>query len=431
MAVESVAAPTLLSRLRGARLAPTRTELVPWTDRKGRFDTLRATVLALLLVPGLYLAVRWAFGLTGPRGVNAAIHSTGSYAAWMLLASLAISPLRALSGRPQVAVVRRMVGNAALAYVALHLVLYCTDQNWRLWTIGAEIVKRFYLTIGFVAVLGLVALGFTSTDGWMRALGGAWKRLHRIVYGVAVLGLVHYVLQSKLDVSQALLAAGVFYWLMLWRMLPAGADRQVSALLAIGFGAAALTLVSEWAWYRFGTKIDPWRVFWSEFDVSFGLRPAGQVLLLGGVAAGAAELWRLAGTEAGQRPWFAVCVYALGALADDAAALFMGWVSDSDGRQLELDVLWAVSLGALGLARWKLRVAWQRRLLDAVWASCLVYHVALAATDSRSVMTVGAGLVAMAGAVLGAKVWPVSRGAALMLLPMGALLAYEVLGSGS
>ena len=80
--------------------------------------------------------------------------------------------------------------------------------------------------------------------------------------------------------SQSLLAAGVYAWLMLWRVLPVGKDRESLPLLGITLLAAALTVGFEYCWYRFGTRINPMRVLWSELDVEYGLHPVGRVLVV-------------------------------------------------------------------------------------------------------------------------------------------------------
>ena len=373
----------MIARIAGLRgLAPTRIELIPWTDRKGRFDRLRFVTFLLLLAPVAWLAVRWLRHDLGPEPVNAAIHSTGYWTIWLLLASLTLTPAKVVAMLPNIIVLRRMVGNAALLYAALHLVLYSMDQRWRVLTIAAEIIKRFYLTIGFVALLGLLVLGFTSTDAWLRHLGKDWKRLHRVVYAITLLGLVHYILQSKLDVSQALLAGGVFTWLMLWRRLPAGPDRFWLPLLGIALAAAALTLCYEYGWYRFGTRIDPMKVVRSELDIEFGLRPAGQVLALGLLTMGGLELRRAATGPWGERAWFTMLVYALGALVAGGLAAFLGWQPDDavEGAPPGWAVAgaWAVLLGVLGVARWRMRGSWRRRLADLVWLAFIAFAVSQA-----------------------------------------------------
>ena len=412
-----------------ASVWPTATELVPWTDKKGRLHPLRATVFALLCLPALWLGVRWGAGMLGPRAANAAIHSTGYAAVWILIASLVVTPLKALAALPNLVVVRRMTGNAALAYAALHLTLYAADQNWRLLAIASEILSRFYLTIGFAALVGLVLLGGTSTDGWARRLGRTWKRLHRLVYALMALGLVHYVLQSKLDVSQALAAAGVFAWLMLWRALPAGRDRTWLPLLGVSAAAAAVTLAAEFAWYRFGTRIDPWKVVLSEADIAFGLRPAGLVLFAGLGATLLAELRRLGMGAMGQSLGFTVLTYALGGALAAATAFALGWpvedVTPPGLPPLMLEGGWAALLGLLGVARWALRASPLRRLIDAVWLACLLAHLVPAAAGTPEAAAASAAILAGAGALTLLRVWPTARAPALAMVPLLALLAYE------
>ena len=346
----------------------------PWTDKKGRLDPVRATVFALLLLPGANLVFTWLTAGLGARPLNVAIHSTGYWAVWILLASLCISPWKALAGAPGAVVLRRMVGIAALAYALAHLVLYVADQNWRLWTVGAEIVSRFYLTIGFVALAVLCVLGATSTDTMVRRLGKRWKGLHKWVYAVALLTAAHFFLQSKADVSQATVAAGVFAWLMLWRQLPAGRDRAPLPLLALAVAAAAVTVVAEYAWYRFGTKVDPQRVLRAELDVSWGLRPGMLVLALGVAVAGMVAL-RQAAERWGGRAWFTAALYAAGALADDALAFLFGWWPEEPAGW-HANAVAAGVFALLGLVRHRLPEGGQRRALDALWAVCAVLPLA-------------------------------------------------------
>ena len=129
-------------------------ERAPWADRRGRFNTLRASVFAVLLLPAAWLAYRALAGQLGAEATKTALHSTGYWAVWVLLAALTVTPAKALLGMPNLVVVRRQIGIGAGCYAALHLVLYAADQNWRLWTVATEIAVRFYLTIGFIAFLG-------------------------------------------------------------------------------------------------------------------------------------------------------------------------------------------------------------------------------------------------------------------------------------
>lgn len=411
------------------RVWPTRAELIPWTDKRGRVDRLRTTVFGLLLLPALWLLLRWSLHWLGPEPVNAAIHSTGYCTIWLLVASLVVTPLKALSGQPNIVVIRRMIGNAALLYALLHLTLYAMDQNWRMLTVASEILTRFYLTIGFVALLGLLVLGFTSTDGWIRVLGKNWKRLHRLVYALMVLGLVHYMLQSKLDVSQALFACGVFSWLMMWRVLPAGKDREWPMLAGITVASALLTLGYEYAWYRYGTHVNPARVVLYEFDVTYGLHPADKVLLMGALATGAAELRRLSISSFGPSVLFTMILYSLGAFVDDIMSLFNGWSYDgllpAGANEGFLDVLWFLIFGLMGVARWRMRKSWQRWLIDGLWVACIANQVLLVGAGSRTLGSDMSIAAMVAVIILAARIWGTSRGAALMLLPLGLFLIYQ------
>lgn len=265
----------------------------PWADKRGRFSSYRAAAFVLVLLPGLWLLGRWAADDLGARPITEALHFVGDWTMWILLASLAFTPAKAVLAAPNAVVVRRMVGLAALSYAGAHLVLYAWSENWRLLHVAAEIVLRFYLLIGFVALVGLVVLGWTSTDAWIARLGRTWKRLHKVVYVLVALGVLHFLLQSKADVSRALLALGMAAWLLLWRLLPAGRDRGPVALVGLAVVSATITLGLEWAWYHFATKANAWRAVTGEFNLTFGPRPAGQVLALGLLVAAVAELRRL------------------------------------------------------------------------------------------------------------------------------------------
>ena len=407
-------------------------EWAPWTDRRGRLDPLRAAVFALLLLPVAWLALRGWLNMLGARPLNAAIHSTGYWAAWIFMASLIVSPAKALLGAPNIVRVRRMIGVGTACYAGVHLLLYAADQNWRPLAIVTEILVRAYLTIGFVALLGLTVLTVTSTDGWVKRLGRNWKRLHKLAYGFAVLALIHFFLQSKADVSQATVAAGVFAWAMIWRALPAGRDRGPVPLIGLAFAAALAALTFEWVWYRFATHVDPLRVVRGEFDVTFGLHPAGLVLLLGLLAAGVAELHGLAQTRFGAGPGFAVLVYALGGLVGWGVGLALGWSMEDllpEGTSAGMLTVASVLLFALlGLVRHRLRVAWQRRLLDVLWAGAALLPVLEMGAESREVGMYAAALLGAGALVLATRLWNASPAAAALLVPFAGLAAYQAFG---
>ncbi|HWL81672.1 MAG TPA: protein-methionine-sulfoxide reductase heme-binding subunit MsrQ [Roseomonas sp.] len=271
---------------------PPRRLTPPWRDRQGQFSPLKLGVLLGLTLPALWIGWLALQGGLGPRPIMEAIHQAGLWAVRILLLSLLVTPLRQMLRWPRLMLVRRMLGLGALAYAALHLTLYALDQQWDLLKVASEIVLRFYLTIGFVALLGLAALGVTSTDGWVRRLGGRrWQGLHRTVYAIGVLALVHFALQSKIDATEAMLMAGLFLWLMGYRALaPKGGAPGLLRLIGLALGAALGTALLEAGWYAVGTGVPPLAVLEANLDVSFGLRPALWV----GIAGGAALLLRAA-----------------------------------------------------------------------------------------------------------------------------------------
>ncbi len=254
----------------------------PWFDRAGRFSWLKAVTFALILLPGILIAIQWATVGWGPRPVNAVIHEIGKWAVRFLLITLAITPARRILNWPQLINIRRMLGLGALSYALVHFCLYIFDQNFNLVFVTTEIANRFYLAIGFIALIGLSVMGITSTDRWIKRLGKDWNTLHRIVYIIAVLTLLHHFLQAKVDVDVPVLMTGFFIWEMGYRLL----RRYVNApgtiwLTVLAIIAAIGTAVVEIAWYAAATGVRPGRVFAANFDFSYTIRPAWWVLAAG------------------------------------------------------------------------------------------------------------------------------------------------------
>jgi sulfoxide reductase heme-binding subunit YedZ len=263
------------------RRSPTRLFVWPWLDRTGRLSWLRLTTLVLALLPCLALAWMLAAGDYGAEPFKQASRDAGVLAFRFLLITLMVTPLRTVADWPGVTQLRRMLGLTTLGYALAHLALYVAHMNGQVLTVAVEIVLRPYLTIGFVALLGLVALGWTSTDGWMKRLGRGWKRLHRLVVPIALLGLLHYFLQSKADVTQPVLMAGLLFWLMAWRALPAELRGSGIGLGAIAILSALATAIVEFAWYGLATNLPAPLILLANLDASAAPRPAAIVLLCG------------------------------------------------------------------------------------------------------------------------------------------------------
>jgi sulfoxide reductase heme-binding subunit YedZ len=258
---------------------------VPWRDRRGRFLPFKTAVLVSLFIPGALYAFWLATGALGARPVMEAIHGTGLWAIRLLLISLAITPFARALDWPSLLLVRRNVGVASACYAVTHLALYVVDQNFKLLTVVSEIALRFYLTIGFIALLVLLALAITSTDGWVKKLGRNWKRLHQLAYAVGAVALLHFYIQSKLNVSEPVFVSGLFIWLMAWRTMPEAWRRKpgiaftVALYSGLAVVSAAATVGLEFAWYGLATKVNPLRVLYANESIARGLRPAHWVLV--------------------------------------------------------------------------------------------------------------------------------------------------------
>lgn len=146
----------------------------------------------------------------------------GIWAIRVLLLTLCLSTARRLFGFPKIIRVRRMVGLFAFTYVLLHFLSYLSllaEFDWQI--IQDDLVKRTYITVGFTALLALVPLAVTSTNNWRRRLGRNWLRLHRLVYAIAGLGLLHFFWLTKDGYGEGLIYLALFVCLMLERLLRA------------------------------------------------------------------------------------------------------------------------------------------------------------------------------------------------------------------
>jgi sulfoxide reductase heme-binding subunit YedZ len=199
----------------------------PSTNRGARSLALpKALVHALALAPLAVLGWQvWQvytgsdIDALGADPVADIEHRLGTWALRFLLATLAVTPLRQLTGQPVLLRFRRMLGLYAFAYASLHLLAYLALDLGGYWTqVFDDIAKRPYITVGFAAWLLLVPLAVTSTQGWMRRLGRAWARLHRLVYAIAVLAVLHFWWIVKSDWREPLLYAAILACLLGWRL---------------------------------------------------------------------------------------------------------------------------------------------------------------------------------------------------------------------
>ena len=195
----------------------------------------RAALITRVIKPILYFAavlpLAWLlFALFTGRVMGDQVkfmqHVTGDTVLTCLLLTLAVTPVRRLTGWNELIRIRRLIGLTAFWYACLHLTTYLVfDQMLDLGEIVKDIRKHPWVLVGFAAFLCLVPLAITSTNGWVRRLGGKrWQRLHRLVYVAAIAGVLHYLWLVKKDASAPLAYGAVLAVLLLYRVWRA-ADR--------------------------------------------------------------------------------------------------------------------------------------------------------------------------------------------------------------
>ncbi|MGH6768605.1 MAG: sulfite oxidase heme-binding subunit YedZ [Xanthobacteraceae bacterium] len=269
--------------------------LALWRDRRGRVSALRIAVLALLGAP-VALAVHAILTLgLGARPLNDLIHRTGYWALLFVLMTLTITPLARIGRFGGLMDVRRMMGVGAFAYAAAHILLFVADQMFDLVKVASEIVLRVYLTIGFTALVLLTALAATSTDGMVKRLGAQrWQRLHRAVYAIALLALIHFFQQTKADVWLPTFVAGLFVWLLGYRLLLRWRKGEPSALAITGLAvaASALTFLGEALGIGLYYKVSPLLVLQTSFEFDLTMIRPGWLVLSAGLCVVALALVR-------------------------------------------------------------------------------------------------------------------------------------------
>jgi sulfoxide reductase heme-binding subunit YedZ len=178
-----------------------------------RLAVLKVLLFGACLVPLVLLVVK-ATGITsltlGANPQEEILNTCGKSALNLLMLTLCVTPIRRATGFNRLVSFRRMLGLFAFFYVVVHFLTYLFLDLGLAWdTLLADIAKRPFITVGFTAFLLLVPLAVTSTNGFQRRLGRNWTKLHRLVYPIAVLGLVHYwwQIKSKSDVGDPLLYA--------------------------------------------------------------------------------------------------------------------------------------------------------------------------------------------------------------------------------
>lgn len=184
------------------------------------WQIVRAVIFCLALLPFVYLLQGAVLNTLGADPARELALETGRWALRFLLMSLAITPLREITGLTGLFPLRRTLGLFSLFYAVLHFIIYMVFLLELRWSeIGSDIVERPYITVGFTALLILVAMGATSTKAMMRRLGRRWKQLHQLVYVASLLALLHLLWILRTDLFDAVFYGTILLLLLGYRLV--------------------------------------------------------------------------------------------------------------------------------------------------------------------------------------------------------------------
>lgn len=179
---------------------------------------IKPAVFLLSLLPVAWLVWGAVTDTLGSNPVETMTRETGQWSLRFLLITLAVTPLRQLSGQSWLLRLRRMLGLFAFFYALLHFITYIWFDQYFDWAeIGRDILKRPFITVGFTAFVLLIPLALTSTNRMMKRLGKNWKKLHQLVYVIPALGALHFLWLVKADTREPLIYIALFLLLMAYR----------------------------------------------------------------------------------------------------------------------------------------------------------------------------------------------------------------------
>lgn len=183
------------------------------------FSWVKIAVFLACSVPAGQLVYNALTENLGVNPIETITRFTGSWALIILLATLAVTPLRKITGLNQLIKLRRMLGLFAFFYVCLHFATYLVlDHFFDFQIVVKDVVKRPYVTAGFTAFVLMIPLAITSTSGMIRRLGKRWQQLHRLVYVAAIAAVIHFYWLVKADIRRPVLYGSVLALLLGYRL---------------------------------------------------------------------------------------------------------------------------------------------------------------------------------------------------------------------
>jgi methionine sulfoxide reductase heme-binding subunit len=204
-----------------------------------KYPLLKIGVFGACLMPLAVLAGQALTHNLGANPIDEITDQTGIWTLRMLLITLAVTPARRLTGWNRLIQLRRMLGLFAFFYGSLHFVTYIwLDQFFAVEEIIADVMERPFITVGFASFVLLIPLALTSTTAMIKRLGGKWwQRLHRLVYAIAIGGVVHYLWLVKADIQQPLLYGSILGALLVYRLWDRFGRRPLVGIPRLGKAA--------------------------------------------------------------------------------------------------------------------------------------------------------------------------------------------------
>lgn len=192
---------------------------MPWLPRSGQIVWIKAGVFVVCLIPFARLVYGGFTNALGANPIETITRATGWWTLFLLMATLTVTPLRKLSGANWLMRLRRMLGLFAFFYACAHFTTFIWFDHWfDVPEILKDVIKRPFVTVGFAAFVLFLPLAFTSTNAMVRRLGRNWQRLHRLVYVIAILGVVHFWWLVKRDLTEPVIFALVLSILLGFRL---------------------------------------------------------------------------------------------------------------------------------------------------------------------------------------------------------------------
>ena len=181
---------------------------------------LKFVIYLLCLAPLAWLVYAALFNQLGANPIEVVTRRLGEWGLQLLLVTLCMTPLRDITGQPWPIKIRRLLGLFAFFYVVLHFVTYLWLDQFFDWSeIGFDILKRPFITVGMLAVVGLIPLAVTSNRFSQRRLGRHWKRLHQLVYPITILAVVHFYWLVKADMLRPIVLTVCLFLLLAYRWI--------------------------------------------------------------------------------------------------------------------------------------------------------------------------------------------------------------------